>query len=125
MKDVFLERFCYSDIMGTFGKLKVDDFECLTVERPWLNNKVGESCIPEGAYELKLGFYNRGGYPCYEIDPVPDRTLIKIHIANTIDDVIGCVGLGMGLGYIENKWAVTSSERALNDVLAASDGEEL
>ena len=62
MKKVLLERFAYSP-MGTFGVLTVDDFECYTVERPWLDNKPRESCIPEGVYRLELGMYNRGGYP--------------------------------------------------------------
>jgi len=32
--------------------------------------------------------YNRGGYPAYEVMGVPERTLIKIHVGNSIDDVI-------------------------------------
>ena len=123
MKNVYLERFCYSD-MGTFGKLIFDDFECYTVERPWRDNIRRESCIPEGAYEIELGRYNKGGYPAYELVSVPDRSLIKIHIANTMDNVLGCIGVGEGLGFLKGKWAVTNSTKTHDKFMAAMDGED-
>ena len=86
-------RFCYGP-KGTYGKLSIENFDCFTVERPWLNNKVRESCIPEGLYKCKLGRYNKGGYTAYEVQDVPGRSLIKIHIANYPRDVMGCIGLG-------------------------------
>jgi hypothetical protein len=122
MKKVLLERFAYSP-MGTFGVLTVDDFECYTVERPWLDNKASESCIPEGAYGIELGMYNRGGYPAYEIMDVPDRSLIKMHIANNINDVVGCVGFGDSLGFYENLWCVRNSGKTMKKFMAAMDGQ--
>ncbi|MAO23839.1 MAG: hypothetical protein Unbinned3818contig1000_29 [Prokaryotic dsDNA virus sp.] len=122
MKKVILERFAYSP-MGAFGVLTVDDFKCYTVERPWLDNKARESCIPEGSYRMQLGMYNRGGYPAYEIMDVPDRSLIKMHIANNIDDILGCIGFGLELGCVDKKWAVTNSKRAMNDFMAAMEGQ--
>tara|TARA_R110002153_G_C13332612_1_gene498570 strand:- start:7342 stop:7767 length:426 start_codon:yes stop_codon:yes gene_type:complete len=123
MKKLYLKRFAYSP-MGTFGTLIVGGFECYTVERPWLNNKVGESCIPEYTYKLTPERYNRGGYDAYELQDVQDRTEIKIHIANSIDDVIGCIGLGENLGYVANKWAVTSSKKAFSEFIEEMNGEE-
>jgi len=123
MKEVLLERFAHTP-MGVFGNLSVDGFECYTVERPWLDNKPRESCIPEGVYRLELGMYNHGGYPAYEIMNVPDRSLIKMHIANNINDVIGCVGFGSKLGYYENLWAVLDSGGAMKKFMAAMDGED-
>ena len=123
MKKVLLERFAYSP-MGTFGILTVDDFFCYTVERPWLDNKARKSCIPEGAYGIELGMYNRGGYPAYEIMNVPDRSLIKMHIANNINDVIGCVGFGDSLGYYENLWSVMNSGKTMAKFMDAMDGED-
>ena len=107
-----------------FGNLSVDGFECYTVERPWLDNKPRESCIPEGVYQLELGMYNRGGYPAYEIMNVPDRSLIKMHIANNINDVIGCVGFGDSLGYYENLWSVMNSGKTMAKFMDAMDGED-
>ena len=123
MKEVLLERFAHTP-MGVFGNLSVDGFECYTVERPWLDNKPRESCIPEGVYRLELGMYNRGGYPAYEIMNVPDRSLIKMHIANNINDVIGCVGFGDSLGYYENLWSVMNSGKAMARFMDAMYGED-
>ncbi|NMP33396.1 hypothetical protein HII17_17755 [Thalassotalea sp. M1531] len=123
MKLVMLERFAYTP-NGVFGKIKMPEFECFTVERPWLDNKPRESCIPEGEYAMKLGRYNRGGYPAYEILNVPNRTLIKVHVGNTIDDVVGCVALGKALGYLERKWAVTSSKKAFKEFMQTMAGEK-
>lgn len=124
MKTITLERFAYTP-MGTFGKLTMPEFSCYTVEKPWRDNKPFVSCIPEGEYDLKLGMYNRGGYPAYEVMNVPNRILIKIHVANTMDDVLGCIGPGLALGYVENKWAVTSSKAALKTFMEAMDGDEV
>lgn len=123
MKLVTLERFAYTPF-GTFGRLAVDGFQCYTVERPWLNNKVGQSCIPEGEYELSPGRFNRGGYRAYQLMDVPGRSLIKIHIGNTMDDVIGCIAPGMSLGYLNNKWGVTNSKTAFDRFMDVMDGEK-
>lgn len=123
MEAVLLERFAYTP-HGTFGKLILPNFECYTVERPWLDNTPRESCIPEGEYPLQLGRYNRGDYPAYEVLDVPNRSLIKIHIGNTIDDVIGCIAPGQGLGFLDGKWAVTSSRNAFTEFMAAMDDIE-
>jgi hypothetical protein len=122
MKDIILTRFAYSPL-ATFGTLKVDDFECYTVERPWLDNKAFESCIPEGEYAIELGRYNRGGYAAYEIKAVPDRTHIKIHIGNTCNDVVGCIGLGERLGSIHGEWAVLNSRNTYQKFMEVMDGE--
>ncbi len=118
MDEVKLERFAYTPF-GTFGRILIPEFECYTVERPWLDNKVRQSCIPEGVYDLELGMYNRGGYPAYEVKDVPNRTLIKIHIGNTIDDIVGCIAPGKSLGFMEKKWAVSSSKKAFTEFMDA------
>lgn len=130
MTTVTLTRFAYSP-MGSFGRLEVDDFECFTVERPWEGNQPNISCIPIGEYPLRLGMYyggdGQGGrrdYPAYEILDVPGRSLIKIHIANTMDDLKGCIGPGQTLGYLEGLWAVTSSTTTLGRFMEAMNGEQ-
>lgn len=123
MQDVLLERIAYTPL-GTFGRIIMDEFECFTVERPWLDNKPRQSCIPEGTYDLLLGRYNRGGYPAYEVMNVPNRSLIKIHIGNTIDDIVGCIAPGKALGFLERKWAVTSSKKAFQEFMTVMDGAE-
>lgn len=122
MKKVNLTRFAYTKL-GAFGKLYIDDaFIGYTVERPWLNNKPYESCIPEGAYKMVPSRYNRGGYDAYEVLNVPDRTHIKLHVGNTMADVVGCVGMGNELGYIDHKWAVLNSKATFTRFMDAMDG---
>lgn len=118
-----LVRFAYTPF-GTFGRLSVPEFQCFTVERPWLNNVPRESCIPEGDYEMVLGRFNRGGYPAYELIGVPGRSLIKIHRGNTMDDVLGCIALGRSLGWVANKWAVISSRVAFGQFMGIMSGTE-
>ncbi len=121
--NVQLERFAYTPF-GTFGRLYVPEYQCFTVERPWLNNTLKESCIPEGEYKIVLGAYNRGGYEAYELLDVPERSLIKIHVGNTMDDLLGCIAPGKALGFIERKWAVTSSKKAFKEFMSAMGGSE-
>lgn len=73
---------------------------------------------------MHLGRFNRGGYPAYEIEDIPGRSLIKIHVGNTIDDVIGCIAPGRHLGWVAQKWAVTSSRLAFRDFMRAMAGAE-
>lgn len=74
---------------------------------------------------MVLGVYNLGGYPGYEVKDVPNRSLIKIHIGNTIDDVVGCIALGKSLGFMEIKWAVSSSKKAFSEFMQAMSGIEI
>lgn len=114
---VTLERFCYSD-MGTFGKLRYKNFECYTVERPWENNTPYVSCVPPGIYPIKPSRFNKGNYPCWELEQVPNRTLIKIHRANTYHDVQGCIGLGEKLGCLGDTWAILYSRKTHDEFMA-------
>lgn len=120
-ESVRLERFAWTPF-GVFGRLAVNGFSCFTVERPWQDNRAGVSCIPEGTYSLHLGYFHKGNYPAYELLDVPGRSEIKIHIGNTMDDLSGCIAPGMRLGFVKEKWAVTSSATALERFMAAMGG---
>ncbi len=115
---VALERFAYTP-MGTFGRLSVEGFECFSLEDPDNDNRAGESCIPCGTYDLALGRYHRGNYDAYEVANVPDRSLIKIHAANTHHDLRGCIAPGERLGFLRESWAVLSSRSALAGFMEA------
>lgn len=119
--EVTLERWADSQD-GMFGTLRVGDLELVTVERPWKNNQPSISAIPPGTYRIILGRYNRGGYPAYELQDVPGRSLIKIHRANTMDDLLGCIGVGTDTGYINQRWAITHSTDALRAFMAKMAG---
>ena len=81
---------------------ETDSLRLYTIERPWLDNQVGISCIPTGIYYCERDMYYGGDgvggkrdYPCFIVKDVPGRTEIKIHIANYVKDIIGCIGVGL------------------------------
>ena len=118
--ELILER-SYLD-NGTFGKLYFNGrFICYTVERPWNNNKKGISCIPEGTYDIQ--HYTSERYDDNFILVNHDlgvgwdgtqRTRILIHIANFVDDVEGCIGVGLELH--QQTWGVAHSKLAMDVV---------
>ncbi len=113
---------------GVFGRLG----RWTTVEEEWQDNQPRISCIPAASYRCIRAFFHRGGYPCFEVMDVPGRTLIKFHRANTEEDLLGCIGLGMRLGVLRvrdedsgemvHKLAALSSRRAFNAWMASMDG---
>ena len=121
MLSINLERFGYTPF-GTFGTLYLPEFQCYTIERPWINNEPKISCIPEGEYSMRFTRFFRGGYDTYQLEGVPDRTLIKIHIGNVMDDLLGCIAPGLDLGWYRNKWAVTNSTKAFKAFMQAMGG---
>jgi hypothetical protein len=93
-----------------------------TIERPWLNNKVGESCIPEGRYIVKP-FSGMKYKDVYEVTNVEGRTAILIHTANKADQLQGCIAPGLSTGYMGNVMAVMNSQAALNKIITLLDYE--
>ena len=68
-------------------------WRCMTIERPWLNNKVKVSCIPQGTYEY---FYRDDGVNgnVLELTHVVNRTVIQVHIGNWVKNSVGCILVG-------------------------------
>ena len=94
MKVLTLYRFP-SRPDGTFGALCDADANgifpfCVTVERPWADNRPQESCIPLGEYLCKRVNSPKFG-ETFEITNVPGRTHILIHKGNYYTDSIGCL----------------------------------
>ena len=54
----------------------------------------GKTAIPLGTYKVILSFSHRFQKLMPEVLDVPQFSGIRIHGANTSDDVLGCVGLG-------------------------------
>jgi hypothetical protein len=65
----------------------------LTLERRWLNNEKGKSCIPVGEYICGRVTSPKFG-DTFEIKNVKDRTEILFHKGNLDDDSHGCVLVG-------------------------------
>ena len=85
---------------GTFGTLTCGKLVLRTVEDDRKHNQRRESCIPPGTYILRRAWYNHGHYEVFQICDVPNREHILIHIANTEEDVMGCVGVGLRDGVL-------------------------
>jgi hypothetical protein len=118
-----LSRFSYSD-EGTFGYLYLPDGSTLaTVERPWLGNKAGVSCIPVGEYTCAPRWYNRGGYPAIEVLHVPYRTHILFHVANFVHEVKGCIGVNTTFGWNKGQMCGSNSKRAFNALMEQMRGQ--
>lgn len=113
--DVILLRTNYAT-NGTFGFIKVGGQKLYTVERPWLNNAINFSCIPEGSYVCRE--YSSKKYPkTFEVTNVPGRTYILFHAANYPEDVRGCIGLGLELtpkvGVLRSREAMAVFKKAM------------
>ena len=103
-------------IHGMFGVLIDDVPFAVTLELPWLDNKPFISCIPSGNYICKR--YHSDGHPnTFQIVDVPERSGILFHIANTIKDLQGCIGVAEEFGVLKDKPAVLSSGRGFSEFM--------
>lgn len=97
------------------------------IERPWLDNRPLESCIPTGQYALVP--YSSTKYPdvwAFVGGTVGvargERYNCLIHIANYVHDVVGCLGLGMKPGEKDGLPCVWSSGAAIAELRCILDG---
>jgi hypothetical protein len=98
---------------GCFGAMLVEGKAfCVTIERPWLNNQHIVSCIPAGEYQIKIINSPRHG-KVYEVQNVPNRSDIQIHIANFYDELEGCIALGQSFATIGGKRGIANSKQAI------------
>ncbi len=101
--DITLIRY-QSTSAGTFAKMVVGSETFYTVEKPWLNNKPFESCLPAGNYKLVPHKSPRYGNVFCIVNEDTGVTVHKeawskryaclFHVANYARDVLGCVGVG-------------------------------
>lgn len=80
---------------ATFGDLLREDGTriCVTLERPWLDNRRRESCIPAGRYRCVWKRSPKFGWT-FEVTGVPDRDAILFHAGNKVRDSLGCILTG-------------------------------
>lgn len=122
-----LTRTSYGEV-ETLGILKVYDdedneiMELKTLELPWKDNKVRESCIPEGSYWVRTRSAAESGKFDYEhflIEDVHERSYILFHAGNYYTDIAGCILVGYYFKDINSDRTkdVVKSRAALNDLL--------
>ncbi len=98
---------------GVFGLWTKDEVMlCHTLERPWLNNAEGISCIPAGTYKCLVERSGKFPYKHFRLYEVQDRVGILVHRGNWIIDSHGCILVGM----LANTKGIEQSRKAL-DVL--------
>lgn len=87
-------------------------FECVSLELPDLNNQRNLSRIPQGKYLCKKRSSPKYGLH-FELQEVPNRSLILIHAGNTKDHTKGCLLFGKNF--------VDINKDGLLDVTASKD----
>jgi hypothetical protein len=122
----------------TLGVLTVGDRRFQTIERPWVDNTFGGksgakfvSCVAPGLYRVER-FVRPSGEKAFilsnpELDVYRSdeeveqcskgtdlcRTRVLMHIANYVEDVVGCIGVGEERKYVAYKWMVTKSKQSM------------
>ena len=82
-------------VMAGSGLDSRDLFKCYTLELPWKHNERLISCIPRGTYECqKVGVSPHIPYQHIWVKNVPGRDGIKIHVANFVSQLRGCIAPG-------------------------------
>jgi len=116
-----LIRIAYLE-KATFGVLLDEGVPfCVTLERPWLENKRNVSCIPEGYYLGRRIQSPRFG-DTFEIVEVPNRSHILFHKGNLADDTHGCVLVGEQYEPLGGENAVLASGKAFAEFKRRTDG---
>lgn len=114
-----LQRVTFSPNCPTYGVLLSQGLPlCLTLERAWLNNQNDISCIPEWAGTVTK-FMSPSKGPVFLLHDVPNRSMIEMHIANTINDLKGCIGVGRGF----YSGGITTSKATLEELYATLPDE--
>lgn len=103
---------------GVLGVLRAPNFECFTVERPWLDNQPFISCIPEGTWEVRP-FTGRRFKSVSIIEGVPNREFILIHSANRPTELSGCIAPGVRFDFEDQCPVVWNSRFALQSLFEA------
>lgn len=119
------------------GELEVGQAVFATIERPWIENLAGvgglprQSCVPPGTYTViphhsvhfpntyALVNHELGVY--YQPGDIPagqkwGRSAILMHVANRVQDVVGCIGIGKERGELTGEPAVLRSTLAMREL---------
>lgn len=75
--------------------------------------------FPAGIYQLRYEYSPKFKRELWELKGIPGRAEIKIHNANTADQLLGCIAPGMRHGVLNGKPAVLSSRLALSSIVDA------
>jgi hypothetical protein len=77
-------------------------FFCRTLELSYRSNQRMVSSIPKGEYICRYTYSHTFKKYTYEVTSVKDRSGIRIHPANFVSSLEGCIALGDDLSDINN-----------------------
>jgi hypothetical protein len=108
----------------TFGVLFRDDGIpfALTLERPWLNNQRGVSCIYPGTYRAVRHRSPKFG-ETFWLQDVPGRSEILFHKGNIDDDSRGCILVGEQFNPVRGEDGITASREGFAEFMRLLDGK--
>ena len=94
---------------------------CFSIEDAKRDVKIkGETCIPDGVYELGTRFFPRFsprlGHDMLWVKNVPEFEFILIHTGNTKKDTEGCLIVGSKIGVLNGLDAVLDSKTAYQNL---------
>jgi len=103
----------------------------LTLERQWLNNKRGISCIPAGKYIcLRCNTspeYNFQDSPkfgdTFVVSDVEGREHILFHKGNLDNDTNGCILVGEQYGTLQDDTAILASRQGYGEFMSLLKGK--
>lgn len=88
---------------STTGELFVNGrFVAHTLELPWRDNRSYVSSIPVGTYASHLRYDKSDGWRL-QLDGVPGRTGVQLHVGNYPSQIEGCVLVGLEVFNSENR----------------------
>lgn len=104
MRTLTLQRLEQNDF-ATYGQITDEEQKalCVDLELPWKDNQHDVSCIPAGTYHVKrrLAATTRHGYDVFELQNVPDRGDVQMHIGCLPRDTDGCILFGTAFGWVD------------------------
>ena len=111
-------------VIPTFGVLFRDDGIpfALALERPWLNNQRGVSCIYPGTYRALRHRSPKFG-ETFWLQDVPGRSEILFHKGNIDDDSRGCILVGEQFNPVKGEDGITASREGFAEFMRLLDGK--
>lgn len=107
---------------STIGKLSIDGvYECVTLERPDLDNAPDVACIPDGVYAVRLAHSQRFQRTVPHLLDVPGRSDIEMHMGNTAEDVHGCIAVGAYAARDFVGSSLTAFDNLMRKLMVAAD----
>lgn len=111
---------------GVFGVMFDDEGYpfTLSLERPWLDNKPNESCIPKGVYTCVKVVSPKFG-KTFKVSGVKDRSDILFHKGNVPSDSHGCILIGEQFELVNGAHGIASSAKGFEEFMGKLDKEQM